>query len=183
MSTIGDQGYIEQVTRNGQIMVGALVAGVLLFLTIAVPVGPLAPHEIPFLTYAAVAFTALEVPLSFVVPSVIAKQNRRAIAAGTWTPPAQSGRPAQGQNAEALKTDAGKLATVYQMQLILGAALTEGAAFFAGVAYLLEKNPIALGLALLLVGGLVARFPTTIRVERWIAEQQERLTLERQAGV
>ena len=58
----------------------------------------------------------------------------------------------------------------------------EGVAFFAGVAYFVSKNPIALGLALLLVGALILRFPTIGRVQRWIDQQQEKLILERQSA-
>jgi len=63
----------------------------------------------------------------------------------------------------------------------MGAALNEGAAFFAGVAYLIGKDPIALGAGFLLVGALVVRFPTAHRVALWIAKQEEMLFLERQA--
>jgi hypothetical protein len=112
----------------------------------------------------------------------MAQQNRRAIAAGRWSPPGQGG-PSEGQiSSAALQADAGKLALVYQVQLIVGAALNEGVAFFAGIAYLIEKHPIALGLAVLLLAGLVVRFPTSRRVALWIDRQQEQLIQERQAG-
>jgi hypothetical protein len=71
---------------------------------------------------------------------------------------------------------------VYQTQLIIGAAQIEGVAFFAGVAYFLSKDPIALGLALLLVGALILRFPTIERVQRWIDQQQEKLITSRSSG-
>jgi hypothetical protein len=71
------------------------------------------------------------------------------------------------------------LAVVYQTQLIIGAAIDEGAAFFAGIAYLIGKNSIALGAAILLLAGLLARFPTRERVARWIEHQREKLILER----
>ena len=80
-----------------------------------------------------------------------------------------------------MQTDAGKLATVFSTQLIVGAALNESAAFFAGLAYLIGKDPIALGVAILLLGAIVARFPTTHRVALWITRQEEMLSLERQA--
>ena len=81
-----------------------------------------------------------------------------------------------------MQTDTGRLAVVYSTQLIVGAALNEGAAFFAGVAYLIGKDPIALGVGLFLVGVLIARFPTTDRVARWIARQEEMLLVERQGA-
>jgi hypothetical protein len=207
MSTISDQEVIDRVTRQSQIIVGALIAGVLFFLGIATvvdlrpnrpaPAGaapgpPAAPGngegaraaedqgEIgPVITYAAIAFAAVVLPLSFVVPGLVTKQNRRAIAAGTWAPQAPGGTPTPQINPETPQTDTGKLAMVYSTQLIIGAALNESAAFFAGVAYLVGKDPIALGLAFLLVGGLIARFPTSRRVQLWIDRQTENLILER----
>jgi hypothetical protein len=131
------------------------------------------------LTYTALAFTAVVLPLSFVVPGLIARQNRQAIAAGNWSPPGQGGPAGRQISSEALGTDAGKLAMVYQVQLIIGAAMNEGVAFFAGIAYMLEKNPIALGLALLLLVGLILRFPTSRRVALWIERQQEQVLQER----
>ena len=110
---------------------------------------------------------------------MVAQQNRRAIAAGTWR---RQFRDA-GDPQEALQTDAGKLAMVYQTQLIIGAALNEGVTFFAAIAYLIGKNPIALGLGILLVGGLIARFPTKDRVALWIDRQQEQLILDKQAAI
>src|SRR5262249_40095201 len=130
--------------------------------------------------YTAWAFAAVLLPLSFLVPGLIAQQNRRAIAAGKWAPPGQAG-PAERQNSpEALGTDAGKLAIVYQVQHILGAAMNEGVAFLAGIASLVEKTPLALGWALLLLVGLVVRFPTSRRVALWIDQQQEKLIQERE---
>jgi hypothetical protein len=53
----------------------------------------------------------------------------------------------------------------------MGAALNEGAAMLAGIAYLLERNPIALGLTVLLLLGIAARFPTLPKVEAWVENQ------------
>ena len=54
-------------------------------------------------------------------------------------------------------------------------------AFFAGVAYLIGKDPIALGVGFVLVGVLLARIPTRQRVASWIERQEEQLISERQA--
>ena len=217
MSTASNQDPIEQTTRICQIIVGALVAGVLIFLGVAAsvdlgirrPIQPVGgggqqaagqdgkPDAIPgpdadanaaanpgglldafvsgpFITYIAIAFAVVLLPLSFVLPRIIAAQSRRAIAAGKRSAPPQGFRP------EAVATDTGQLAIVYQQQLIVGAAVNEGTAFFAAVAYLIEKSPLALGLAVLLVGGIILRFPTRRRVELWVDQQREKLELERQ---
>src|SRR5690349_6369837 len=61
------------------------------------------------ITYTAVAFAAVILPLSLVVPGVLVKQIRRSIAAGTWAVPTQGSAPAQRISPEALQIDAGKL--------------------------------------------------------------------------
>jgi hypothetical protein len=198
MSTAGEQDAIDKRVRTSQIIVGSLIAGVVVFLVVAclVDLRPNAPVPASaeggpgatrnpigsLITYTALGATALLLPLSFVVPGLLAQQNRRAIAAGKWLPPGQGGPPQRPICPEALHSDAGKLALVYHVQLIVGAALNEGVAFFAGIAYLIEKQPLALGLALLLLAGLVVRFPTRHRVALWIDRQQEKLIQERQAA-
>ena len=68
----------------------------------------------------------------------------------------------------------GKLFGVYQTKTIIGAAMIEGAAFLNLVAYLLEGNPITLGLGLGLAVVIAALFPSPSRVANWI-EQRLRL--------
>lgn len=179
MSTVSDQDMIDQFTRICQIIVGALVSGVVIFLGIAasIDLGIRRPAD-PFITYTAIAFAAVVLPLSIVVPGIIAARGRRAIAAGKSTLP-----PPPGIGPDALATEISQLAAVYQQQLIIGAAMNEGLAFLAAMAYLIEKSPIALGLAILLVLGLMLRFPTRRRVELWIDQQREKLIIERQANV
>ena len=139
------------------------------------------------LTWAAVAAAAAILPLSFLLPGWITDQNRRSIAAGTWVPPSRVNpnvlNPSAPFGPESLQSDTGKLAVLYQTQFIVGAALNEGPAFFACIAYMIGKNPIALGLALMLLVALIARFPTRLRVASWIDRQQELLLQERQAAV
>ena len=146
--------------------------------------GPMEIGEI--LTWTAVAVAAAGLPLSFLVPGWITAQNRRSIAAGTWVPPSGVNRNAPGTPApsspETLQSDTGKLASVYQMQFIVAAALNEGPAFFACLAYMIGKNPIAMGLALLLLVALIARFPTRLRFASWVDRQQELLVQDRQAA-
>jgi hypothetical protein len=138
------------------------------------------------LAWTAVAFAAVGLPLSVLVPRWITDQNRRSIAAGTWVPPSRAGRTVLGTPApigpEAPESDTGKLASVYFTQFIVGAALNEGPAFFASLAYLIGSHPIALGLAVLLIGALIVRFPTRLRIASWIDRQQELLIQDRQAA-
>jgi hypothetical protein len=208
MSTINDENIINSMTRTLQIIAGALIVGVVLFLGVATVMGPLVPaaragaapgrgagaNAAPqpatdsmdigdIITWVAVLLAAIILPLSFVVPRYVASGIRRNIAAGKWTPPVAPNDPRGSISREALQSDTGKLAFAYQTPFIIGAALNEGVAFFAAVAYMVGGNPIALGLALLLLGALILRFPTRPRVASWIERQQELLAQDRQAGV
>jgi hypothetical protein len=111
MSTLDEPDPVDRITRTCQIIVGALSAGVLTLLVVASVVdlgleGPGPPGAAAaahandqaqagadrgrlgtMLSYAAVALAAVALPVSFLVPGLIAGSNRRAIAAGTWTPP------------------------------------------------------------------------------------------------
>jgi hypothetical protein len=207
MSMYEDQDVFISMLRITQIIAGSLITGVGVFLGIAVALAPMlgapagagaaagagpppaaGPMDIgQIITWIAVAFAAVGLPLSYLVPGWIATQNRRKIAAGTWVPPVRANANTLGPpspfSPDALKSDTGKLALLYQIQFIIGAAINEGVAFFASVAYLLSKNPIALGLALVLLVVQIARFPTPMRVASWIDRQQEWLIQDRHAAL
>lgn len=170
MSMTSDQDVIRTVTRQGQIILGALITGVSIFLVIATVVdlglepgvGPPAgvgagagaqpSPSVPILTYMALVVGAACLPMSLIVPSLVAKQQRLAIAGGKSLP-GQSPASTPAQRPEAVRTAPIGLPLAYLNQLIVGAAMNEGVAFFAGVAYLIEKNPIALAVALVLIAG------------------------------
>jgi hypothetical protein len=197
MSALSDEKTVGNVTRTSQIMVGALVAGVVTTVAAAVLIdlrprqqaaaqveaGPGANNfaawppggTAPIITYCAVAFAVVVLPVSFVVPDLVTRQGRQTIAQGRLHPPLSSGAAGPVAGAPAAATETGMLAALYMPNLIIGAAFHEGLAFFAAVAYMVEKNLIALGLALLLIALLIARFPTAGRVERWIEQQREKL--------
>ena len=204
MSMPTAENALQPVVRQGQIIVGALITGVSIFLVIASVVDLRPNHgggaaaggaagaaaqaaakpdqSLPFITYAALAYGAFSLPMSFIVPGLVAKQQRQAIAARK---PAPDTHPASkpGNSPERTQPPTDGLAAAFLNQLIIGAAVAEGAAFFAGVAYMIEKSPIAIALGLVLVGTLVARFPTANRVERWIDLQQEKLREEQLGGL
>jgi hypothetical protein len=135
---------------------------------------------VPLITYLAVGMGIAGLVLSFVIPNMIVASARRKIAKGMWTPPVKQDPTKLAQILPA--GDTGKLAFVYQTQLIIGSALCEGMAFFATIAYMLERNPLALGMALILLAGLVIRIPTRNRVNAWIDQQQSKLQMERQGA-
>ena len=184
----GDQDAIRPTALQGQIIVTALLAGLLCFLVITTVIdlgpkpaaapGAAAPEPpMPIFTYLAVASGAMLLPMSFVVPVLVSKKQRQAMLSGQAS---DGPRPATapGVRSWGANTPIGGLPAAFLIQLVMGCAISEGAAFFALVAYLLEKNPLALTMALLLIAAIIMRFPTSGRVGRWIEQQEEKLREE-----
>ena len=155
---------LGQAVRTMQIITGALLMGVVVFGVAATVVGenpaPAAPNQpppTPMLTYMAAGFAFIQLGMRAVVPTVMA---RNAVA------------QMQGSLND---SDASKLrlAGVYQTKMIIGMALCEGAAFFALIAWMAERELIAIGTAAFLVLVMLTAFPTRSRVEGWIRHQLE----------
>jgi hypothetical protein len=190
---------VARVTRTTQLIIGAEIAGVTFFLLIVLYLvhgagfslmgappgqaaaanapgapnpggGQQAPQSMPLVTYICAAMAVTVLPLSFILPGVIATASLRSGAAQ---------RPADGSSptktAGATPGAPGSTAAAFQTSAIIGGALAESAAFFGCVAYLIEQNPIALVVAAVSIAALVVQFPTRGRVERWIAVQDEKL--------
>ena len=204
MSDMTDPTDIGPITRTCQIIVGALTMGVLTFLAIVLFLnvygagpGPVQGGQgigvvgaglplpgggtLPLFTALAVILGIGGLAMSFTVPRMFVATSRRMIARETppATTPRKPSEPAQVYPAG----DTGKLLPLFTMQLILGAAINEGMAFFAAIAYMLERHPVALGTAIVLLGGLIARFPTADRVNAWLDQQLEQLQIERQSAL
>ena len=186
MSDMTDPDALQPLTRTCQIIVAALIMGVVIFLAIILlflpaqglmapapgggAPGP-APAEpaLPLITYIAVAIGLADLALSFVVPSFSVAKLRRQIA--------------RGELPKIKGDDTGALAQVYQTQLIIGAAMLEGGAFFAAIAYMLERQTMAAAMALVLLVVLAARFPTGDRIRAWLDHQLGLLQEERQSAL
>jgi hypothetical protein len=63
------------------------------------------------------------------------------------------------------------LSGVYQTRLIIGCAMIEGAAFFCLIAYLLERRPLSLIVAGVLLLLLISQIPTVSKVESWVESE------------
>lgn len=181
---VDETGVIGSTTRKLQIILGSMAVGVAIFIGVVVfaipgperggggvPDRPGPVAALPALSVAAYTFTAILLPLSFVIPGVVAESLRKKLAAGKFTP--QAGSSAMG--------DVDSLAAIYQTRTIVGAALNEAPAFLAAIAYMIERDPIALGLAMALLGVLVARVPTVPRAATWFDDQRARLEADRNA--
>ena len=123
-------------------------------------------QTIPILTYASVGLGIVLLIMSFIVPNVVATRVLRGASAPAPDGTQKSGPP-PGEGVTA--------ANAFRTSAIISAAFVEGAAFFAGVAYLIEQSPIALGVCGALLAALVLRFPTRGRIDRWIAQADEKL--------
>jgi hypothetical protein len=98
------------------------------------------------------------------VPAAIVRSGLRRIAAGTWA-------VATNPNVPVRATDEGRLAALYQTQLIIGSALLDGGAFANLVACMMTGHLVSWIMTGILWLGLVIDFPTRLGVERWIEDK------------
>ena len=169
--------------RGMQIIAGSLILGVVLFLGIALYIvlvqndgkGMNPPPNLPIISLLAVAMLGMNVPLAFVLPGMQTRAALRQIAANAWQVP-------QGADPSQFGSDRDKLMTVRQTTLIIALALVEGAAFLAGIAYLLEGQAFALVLVAGAILVMLLYFPTEGRVCAWLELQANRLAELRQQG-
>ena len=167
--------------RTMQIIVGAMVAGCVMFLVIVlvIPGGAGIALDTPLLTYIALAFAAAAVVARLVVPGIVVAQARRKILSGDWKVAARA--PTAGSTASTGQDDdASKLAQVFMVRTIVAAAILEGAIFLSLIVCLLQRSTLTLGLAVVLLAALAAHFPTRAGVDRWLADQMRLLDEERQ---
>lgn len=172
MSDERSQQQLDGIVRTSQILLAALAMGIVMFAGVvlfAIPGDK--PAEGRLLSVIAIAIGATNLVLCLVVPGFIAAANRRKIAAGNW-PAAE--RPEFGA-----QTDFGRLAMVYQVKMIIGAALLEAGCFLALCAYMIERQVSSLAVTAVLLAALLAHFPTHGRVAGWIEDQLRRVEEER----
>jgi len=188
MTLLDDESRQIQVLKTCRLILAALVIQLVSFLFIAVffipeHVIPGATEPPPFsltssrdlpLTRNSLLFALFIVPASLLLPRIVATSVRRALARGQWAPPPG----VQGDLG-----DYGKLAYLYQIPFITGTAVIAGAAFVSLIAYMVERQSIALALTILLIGLVAAEFPTLGRVISWTESQQDLLSQDRYSGI
>jgi hypothetical protein len=152
--------------RTAQIITAAIILGAAAFLVVAFVVraqsSDPAPDRTPLSWVALVAALVMAVAYYFVIDAVAAGQRRRIAQSG--------GNDPKGWYA------------AYQTTLVAGLAVLEGAAFLLIVAYLVEgsweKNWVPLVAAAGFIAFMATLFPSRPGIERWIAEQREKLRAE-----
>ncbi len=155
-----------QAVRTMQIICGALMMGVLMFAGVAMflRLGPNAqpPAAQPVIAYLAAGMAAIIFVARLVVVPIATQMGIKQLAAMI---------PLE----ELTKLD---FYGVYQMRMIVGCALLEGAAFFNLISFILDGQLWTLGI----VGGLLAimatAFPTLERVDNWAEEKLRMLKLD-----
>jgi hypothetical protein len=148
-----------------------LVVGTLFFLLIALTLAPRGrPPASPLpisLTLIAVAFAGVGlIARAVVLPSIVTKARGKLVNESAPSKDGGSG-------------DAKYLLSVFQTKTIISGGLFEGWAFLATIAYLVEGNPIAFALAILLILGLAAHLPTPSRAIAWVERQLEKVEQEK----
>ncbi len=188
---------LGKVVLASQMIIGALITGPIPVLIIAFFIGPVLgqppPGAVPpggaaaagqasneplntILSYAAFGAGTLALLVSAIVPRFTSSSVSKSVA--PTAPAAQPGKSAgKGkrpgpQTADELRT---KLLPQFQQQLIVRAAILEGAAFFGATAYLLTGNPVPACVTVALLVTMLVDFPTRTRVDSWLQRQQEKL--------
>lgn len=157
---------LESRVRVMQIITLALAMGIVSFMIVAIVIRQQQgqPPATSMVTYLALGYAPIMLILQLSVPKMVSPARK----------PASSSRLEDlAQPAASGLGDVGMLCNIYQTRLIVAAALLEGAAFFALVAYLTEGNILTLIVAVVMLGCILARFPTVSKVERWIEQERQ----------
>jgi hypothetical protein len=154
-----DLSYLSRTVFTLRIILFALVMGIVIFAGIAVFIvwnqnGPLAPNN-DLLTLVIIAFAVPMLLTQFVLPPLLSKVGLGDV------------RLLYGE----ISVDYRLM--VHRSRLITGWALCEGAAFSVLVGYMLEGNPIMLGIAGAAVLLMVMRLPTMNSVAAWLEWQRD----------
>lgn len=174
MLTDEERDYLGKMTRVMQIIVAALAFGVISFLgVVLVLIPPAAPGE-RTLTYLSAIVGFFAPVVAIFAPRLIESKQREAIASG-------AGTMASRQAPETIREVAG-IVSGYQTRLIIRAAFIEGAAFFATVAYMIERQPLSLAVAGALLLALLSCFPTRSKVEEAVENERREIRELRQMG-
>jgi hypothetical protein len=172
---------IGPVVRIQQIIVGALIAGCVFFLGIAIalPMRGAEPSE-PILIYVLLVMAVPILVARVVVPSIMLSRSRQSIARGKGTVWSQAqGLPhAMGEFLQQ-GGDAAKLAMALQTVLIVSVAPLEGLAFFATIVFMIEGSLPALAVAVVMILCIAWHFPTQRSVIAAVENQLRILEQER----
>lgn len=161
---------ITSTVRTCQIIKSALALGVIMFGATTLTMTK--PPQAGLIHWIMLGQAVVLIIARWMIPGMIVARQRTAIRQGTW-------KLARPPNSVAISTDTGKLLMAYQTQMIVGAALLEGAAFSNLVAFLLEGQWLSLGAAAVMLAVMMMDFPTVRSVGGWLERQQRIMEEER----
>jgi hypothetical protein len=149
----------DSSVRTTKIIAWALIAGVGAFLGfVLVSSGGKLNGEPDAMTFTGLVFAAVMIVSHFVIPGRIAKsQLKQAAARGIF----------EMREDKRVACAAG----IFQMQLIIALALLEGAAFLNLIAMMTERSLASLITVSVLLGLMLARFPTRDKVSNWTQDK------------
>ena len=163
--------FCRTSVRTMQVIIGAMILAVLSFLGYVVFMmpqqGQLPIGAQPIISYAAAAMAVAVTIAWLIVPGNVTSRMRHSLiedrslstsSGNNFSTPEQLGETVP-------------LVGAYQTRLIIGAALLEGAAFFAVTAFMLEHQSFVLYVAGVLLLLLFSQFPTASRLESWVKSE------------
>ena len=166
-----------KAVRPLQIVIIAMSVGVLAFLavTIVLPanISSRLPN-FPILTYLAIGLTLIQLIARKLILKVTLEKTLRALAQGTTPSISPKATPFSAKFLQENK-EFGVLYVAFVKRTILGAALIEGPAFFSVAVYLIERNPVALVLAVLLALRVTYQMPSASKMKTWLRTQLARV--------
>jgi hypothetical protein len=166
------------VTRVLQIVVLAQVLAALIFLVLVVfviePPAPVGPPAAVSVTNAFMIWAVAAVALWLVIPAKIVAATRRRIVART-----SSTGPIARTDDFASRND-GELCSMYTVRTIVATSILEGTTFMLLIAFMMERQPVALAAGAVFIIATIFHTPTPPRVVRWIQHQTERMDQDRQ---
>lgn len=173
--------------RAQQIIAGALIGGVVVFLGIVLALGAsgreFGGDTAPILSYAAAGFLVCAVAARSVVLAGLTAQGRKHLLTGKWRDGSGVTAAPGWQEIVAQEGDRGRLLALYQSRTVIGTAILEAPGLFGCVAYLLEGGWFGPGVAVVAIGLMLAlQFPTRAAAGAWLADQSRLLQEERESG-
>lgn len=171
-----------QRLRALQLIIVAFAMGASIFIAVVtfLPIGQSnsrdGEDESTVLTLVAVAWGVMSVPLAVLLSVVVVKSGRDKIAKTSAQPAGSETRMSGSSEPDT----AAQLYALFAAKTILTAAMFEGAALLAGVAYMLEHQVLALGVAVVTSMCIIIQLPTQDRFGHWIENQTRRVEEARQ---
>ncbi len=159
--------------RPLQVIVGMMVLGATAFLIVAavvsgeVAASPGDTPVTPVLTYLCAGFGVVALIARMLIPGVMTTSARANIVkkrVDSSATPAPKASSADG----AVLTDVVQLCTSYASVVVIRAAVVEGAALLAALAFLVERSPLSAVVAIVLILALLAQIPTHTVMAQWL---------------